>query len=276
MDLFAIDDSGQAKPSRDGMGPLVAVGGLRIPGHQLRDLEIAIDDLCERTGFPPGEEFKWSPGKNDWMKESLVKGDRTAFFLEVLTLAAKAGGRAIVVMEDTRKQMANHESDSHEDDVTMMFLERAQNDLRGDECALVVFDRPGGDRQSESEFLAACIERIRTGTAYTKLEGLSLALSTDSKLARVLQVADLITGCSTSHVAGESVWSPPVFTNGILPLLRIDYGCKGGRGFKIHPDKRYCNLYHWLLGDTHYVRYQQGIPLPSEWPTCYRTSGDVA
>src|SRR5436190_277263 len=32
MDLFAIDDSFQSKPRRNGMGPLVAVGGLRVPG----------------------------------------------------------------------------------------------------------------------------------------------------------------------------------------------------------------------------------------------------
>jgi hypothetical protein len=258
------------------MGPLVAVGGLRVPGSELRGVEIALDRLCARTGSPAGEEFKWSPGKDDWMYASLVKEARTEFFLKALTLAQKAGARAIVVMEDTRKRMARRNSESHEDDVTMLFLERAQNDLREGECALVVFDRPGGGRKKETEFLASCIEKIRSGTAYTKLEGLALALSSDSKLARVLQLADVITACSTSHVGGESKWSRPVFNDGIRPLLREEYGRRGGCGLKIHPDLRYGNLYHWLLGDDDFVRYQGSIPLPSTRFTCYRQSGDVA
>jgi len=59
-------------------------------------------------------------------------------------------------------------------------------------------------------------------------------------------------------------------------LLREDYGCKGGRGLKIHPDLRYGNLYHWLLGDEAFVRYEGGIDLPSKRFTCYRKSGDIA
>jgi hypothetical protein len=41
-----------------------------------------------------------------------------------------------------------------------------------------------------------------------------------------------------------------------------DFGRIGGLGLKIHPDFRYANLYHWLLGDSHFVRYQSGYPLP--------------
>ncbi|HZK50776.1 MAG TPA: hypothetical protein VFD47_04340, partial [Actinomycetota bacterium] len=69
---------------------------------------------------------------------------------------------------------------------------------------------------------------------------------------------------------------PESSRKGILPLLREDYGCKGGRGLKIHPDLRYGNLYHWLLGDEAFVRYEGGIDLPSKRFTCYRKSGDIA
>jgi hypothetical protein len=77
-------------------------------------------------------------------------------------------------------------------------------------------------------------------------------------------------------VAGEAKFSPAIFEDGILPLLRTDSGCKGGRGLKIHPDFRYGNLYHWLLHDSHLVRYQSGISLPSKRCSCYRESADVA
>lgn len=59
VDLFAIDDSKQNKPTGDGMGPLVAVGGVHVVGDAVRDLELALDALCKKTGFPDGEEFKW-------------------------------------------------------------------------------------------------------------------------------------------------------------------------------------------------------------------------
>jgi hypothetical protein len=105
---------------------------------------------------------------------------------------------------------------------------------------------------------------------------LALAVSTDSKLSRLLQLADIITSCATNFVAGEDKWSPLIFREGVLPMLRSDYGCVGGRGLKIHPDMRYGNLYHWLLGDEMFVRYQGGFQLPSNRFTAYRESADVA
>jgi hypothetical protein len=59
-------------------------------------------------------------------------------------------------------------------------------------------------------------------------------------------------------------------------MLRSDYGCVGGRGLKIHPDLRYGNLYHGLLDDEMFVRFQGGFPLPSSRFTAYRESADVA
>jgi len=122
----------------------------------------------------------------------------------------------------------------------------------------------------------SCIDRINVGTAYTKLDKLALALSTDSRLSRLVQLADVITACSTSYVAGNVRWSRKVFCEGVLPLLREDYGRKGGCGLKIHPDRRYGNLYHWLLGDTHHVRNRARVILPAKGFSCYRASADVA
>jgi hypothetical protein len=82
-------------------------------------------------------------------------------------------------------------------------------------------------------------------------------------MVRCLQAADLITASVTAFVAGENKFSPPVFA-AILPLFPKDFGRIGGLGLKIHPDFRYANLYHWLLGDSHFVRHQVGSPLPFE------------
>ena len=63
VDLFVVDDSAQRKPTRSGMGALVAVGGVHIPSAQVRSLECGLDDLCAEAGFPKNEEFTWSPDK---------------------------------------------------------------------------------------------------------------------------------------------------------------------------------------------------------------------
>jgi hypothetical protein len=45
-------------------------------------------------------------------------------------------------------------------------------------------------------------------------------------------------------------------------LLREEGGQIGGVGLKIQPDRRYMNLYHWLLGDDYYRRGNSGVGLP--------------
>lgn len=276
MDLFAIDDSSHLKPTRDGMGPLVAVGGIHVPGASVRELEHGLDDLCLDYGFPNGEEFKWSPHRKSWMHRSLVGEERTAFLLQALQIAEAADAVAIVVMADSSKRKASGDARTHEEDVTLLFLERAHNQIPEGQHAVVIFDRPGGNSQNNFEFLAACIDALRSGTTYATLDRLALALSTDSRLSRLIQLADVVTACSTAYVAGESRYSPEIFQTGILPLLREDNGCRGGRGMKIHPDFRYGNLYHWLLQDDMFVRYQTGTPLPSKSFHCYRASPDIA
>lgn len=276
MDLFAIDDAKQSKPTRDGMGPLVAVGGLHVAGDRVRDLERALDERCRSAGFPDGDEFKWSPDRNSWEFANLKAGPRDEFNLAALDLAKRADATAIVVMEDTTKSQADSTAPSHEVDVTRMFLERAHSHLGVGTHAIVIADRPGGGRKAETEFLASALATLRAGTTYATLDRLALAVSTDSKLSRLLQLADVITSCATSYVAGEARWAPKIFREGVLPLLRSDNGCVGGRGLKLHPDLRYGNLYHWLLDDERFVRHPKRIRLPSTSFSAYREGPDVA
>ena len=79
MDLFAIDDSRQRKPTRDGVRPLVSVGGIHVEGHKVRELRASLDALCTEFGFPSGEEFKWSPGRETWEWKNLHGSRRDDF-----------------------------------------------------------------------------------------------------------------------------------------------------------------------------------------------------
>lgn len=271
MDFFFGDDARQRNPSRAGMGPLVAIGGVQVAAQAVRDLERTLDTLCMEYGFPLGEEFKWSPGRELWMYNNLVEQQRSEFFIQVLSRAQDCGAKVTVIIEDTNCNTATGVQ-SAEEDVASLFLERAHNMLRarGSE-GIVIVDRPGGGRAQEDKFLANCLETLQTGTKYVKPDRIALnVLSTPSKLVRLLQVADVVTSCTLSTVAGETRFSPPVFAV-IKGLFHVDMGRIGGVGLKIHPDFKYGNLYHWLLGDEYFIRGNTGIPLPHNYFHLYNS-----
>lgn len=264
LDLFCIDDSVQSSPTRPGMGRLVAVGGLHVPADEVKQLERGLEELCLSSGFPGGAsgEFKWSPGRELWMHSGLRGEARRRFYHSAIRLAREAGTTAIVVVEDSTRNTAIADSGNAETDVVRMFLERAHHLLgsaRSD--GIVIADRPSSNAE-EAQFLQSCLETLRIGTEFVLPERIVLnVLTTSSHLVRLLQLADLITGCTMARVSGEAQYSPGVFEE-IVPLFRQEFGRRGGCGLKLHPDLRYVNLYHWLLGDRDFVRYQAGVPLP--------------
>ena len=88
MDFIFADDSRQRKPSRDGMGPLLAIGGLHIRGEKVGPLERAIRAHCRSIKFPDDEQFKWSPGKEEAYQRAHLREDKkTNFFVHLLGLA---------------------------------------------------------------------------------------------------------------------------------------------------------------------------------------------
>jgi hypothetical protein len=261
MDFFFADDSRQRAPTRQGMNPLVGVGGIYVPSERVNTLERLLNQLCVNAEFPPGEEFKWSPGREDWMHHGLTARPRADFFSAVLRCCAESRVRAIVVASDVQ---SNHprKCSSHEHFIVQLLIERIERlAASAGRDAVIVFDRPGGAKAQEDDFLAQCLETIQDGTPYVRPERIALnALSTSSHFIRLLQTADLFTGCVMAYMSGEGKYSPAQMA-AIKPMLAGEVGKIGGFGIKIYPN-RYMNLYHWLFGDTHKWQGNWGIPLP--------------
>jgi hypothetical protein len=257
MRFFFADDSKQDSPTRAGMGPLVAIGGVMVSHRELDSLQDAIEESCESAGFPSGEPFKWSPGSELWMHGKPKDADRKGFFRAVLRAARDHDVSVMVVIEDTDMATATG-AKTHDLDVTKMFLERADIEFgRAGTKGVVVVDRPGGNLKQHDKFLADFLDTLEAGTDFWTRAHTLFAVSAPSKLLRLLQLADLVTGCTLAYVSGESSWAPTTFKR-IQPMLCGEKGSVGGTGVKIHPDFRYGNLYHWLLGDSHL----RGKPLP--------------
>lgn len=254
------------------MTKLVCAGGIYVPGDTVRSLEVEIDAIAKAAGFPDGDEFKWSPSRKTWMYRNLVGNARTAFFVSVLQACADSGASAIVCINDTNYQPAT--AATHEEDVTTLLLERADRAARTGCSVLVVMDRPGGNRAQEDAFVEQCVETVSSGTRFRKFHSLVPApLCADSSHHRLLQAADVTVSATAAFVGGESNWSPGVFP-GVRSLLRTANGTTGGSGLKLHPDLKFVNLYHWLLGDTIFWKRTIGMRLPmANFP--YGTGADT-
>lgn len=264
MDFFFIDDAQQNSPSRPGMEPLSAIGGIHIPDEHVQSLEAGLSELCRDCGFPSNEIFKWSPQRDSWMHGNLTGHAREDFYRRTLALATDEGASAIVVIEDVTSRRASR-ARTVELDLINLFVERAHRELiRRNQKGVVIVSQPSGDRRAENKFLAECLETIEMGTEYIIPDRIALNfLSAPCRFIRLLQLADLITSCTTAYVAGENIYSPPIF--GCIQRMFIRGESKqviGGYGLKIHPDIKYGNLYHWLVADSHIWKGCVGYPLP--------------
>lgn len=261
MDAFFADDSLQASPSRPGMGPLLATGGLYVPGGQVRRLEDLVDAACEKHGVPKGEEFKWSPRRDSWMHGGLTGPSRAAFFGEVLSHCAEVGVEACVVIvdKDSSTPIGSKATAEYATELFIRQIDRIA--LRRSETAIIVVDRPGGGRAEEERFLTAAVDVLKYGSKHDLPKRIALnPLCTTSHFIRILQVADVIVSCATQFVAGEPRFSPGVFRDRIRPLMRGNP--LGGSAITLHPEARYANLYHWLFGDLKFMRGAFGYSLP--------------
>src|SRR5690554_6908232 len=148
------------------MGPLLATGGISIAANKVKSLEHCLDAACTEFGFPLKEEFKWSPGRELWMRVNLVGEDRKAFFRRIIDEAAAYDVTAFVVITDTSYRTATR-VDTHEEDVTRLFLERVQNQARRrSDDGIIIVDRPSEARTQETDFLRVCLETLQSGTTY--------------------------------------------------------------------------------------------------------------
>lgn len=237
------------------MGPLVAIGGISIASDAVKEAEHSVNRICRDAGIPKNEKFKWSPGRELWMHKNLTGDDRKKFFTDVFHIVDEYKCILTVVIEDTNCKYATNDAKTPEEDVARMYLERVHGQLNHLDCdGIVIVDRPSGGRGDEDQYLLDCLEIIQDGTEYLNPEKFATnVVSSSSKYIRLLQVADVVVACTLSAVAGEKEYAPDILKT-FRHLFDGESRRIGGIGVKIHPDYKYVNLYHWVIGDKLYAR----------------------
>lgn len=266
-----LDDAEQTDCPRDGISRLIAMGGISIAAHDASRLSANLDEICRQAGLPSGEPFKWSPKKNSCLQKNFTGDEKAELFESLLKKAAEFEIAAHVICCDPKAKMLNGADDVHQS-ALLAALERFNFTLGSSDCGIVIVDRPAGDKKAEERYLAACLKLTEDGGAYANFDKLACPILTmPFALSRSLQIADLVVSITTAHVAGRP--QAGRFFPLVKALFREDKGRIGGVGLKLHPDYRFANLYHWLLGDSHYVRGSIGVPMPlADRP--YRESAD--
>jgi hypothetical protein len=274
MRFLFFDDTKQKSCSRIGMRKLMGVGGIVVLDNAIRPLASDIDRLCEDFRFPAQEPFKWSPAKGLWMRENLTADDRVEFFTQVLGAAKKHDVQTLAVLTECGVSFATKQAKDHEQDTVYMLLERFNAMLGFGELGVAVAARPSGGRGDEDMFLRACEGVRRMGTDYSKLDKLALnVLTMQASESRLLQLADLVIATSGAMVSGNDKFATAIWPS-VACLFREEGWRKGGVGLKVHPDYSYVNLYHWLLGDDTFWRFNTGHPLPMKGRPFYKSADE--
>lgn len=261
MDFVFASDARRSQPLRPGMGPLVAAGGLFVPGEEAGKLEEDVGALCRNYGFPDCEEFRLSPVEGGWMWDNLVGQRRRRFLGEVLGLAGEREVVAVVVVHDAGCPAFSGATDA-EMDVASSFIACMEKRLAGRKPVRVVIAAGSGDEVSEGGFVGGCLETLLKKKSCMKASGVTVSvLPLPVRRSRLLQLAGVVVWCTTAVVSGDGQWSGRVFAS-VRRLLARERGRAGRTGLSLHPYYMYANLYHWLVGDSHFWMHGTEFALP--------------
>lgn len=273
MQFFFADDSAQ-KGCREGMGRVVAFGGVLVDASRLKPLAKRIDTILSDHGIPPDEEVKWSPRKGSWIYENLKDEARISCYSSILQAASEAECKAIVALCDY--EMRNLKPEWGFERCVTYALERVSTYLtKANEEGVIIADRPSGGHKEADQFLAAFTEHLSNEKNHMLEETFSLNLLTaPSHMVRHLQLADLVVSITTAMVAGQTKWASQYFESIKGMFVRNVLGYIGGTGVKVYPDDL-INLYYWVLGEKQFSKASKGIawPIPSDTLRYFHNDG---
>lgn len=242
MHVLFLDDSRQ-RPESGGRQRFNAIGGIICPENELKRLETRVGGIKRQFHFPEGEEIKWSPDRDSWVRENLVGERRTQCWRLVLNAAQDCQCQTIVSIIDTELTTISGERVIQQN--LEHILERFQFCLHSDDLlGIVIADRL--NRGEDDRMIGDTYEFYTSGTSYVQLNNLFChVLTTTSHTVAQIQVADLVTGVTCAMAAGQTHYAAPLFPIIEEMFYRDQRGRIRGCGLKLFPSEfreRYCVL----------------------------------
>jgi len=260
MRLAFIDDSQQREPPRDGLGHLLALGAVIVAEDQVAGYARDLTAIRAELGVPDDEEIKWAPNKGTFLRGA----DRetvTRLRSRMLESAAAHGVRTIVVIVDHDRTYRQRTQAEVGVTILSWLYERISMHLDDiDDVGIIIADKPGGGSAQENQWLAATLELTNDGTRYVSPARIVLPVVTaHSHHVPHLQLADLVVAATTAAYAGRRAGLDLVPL--LRPLMRRHrLGHLNGAGIVQFPD--HVNLYHWVFGESVWVKKETRWELP--------------
>lgn len=249
MKIIFLDDSIQRDPRREGVGTLVALGGVIVPEGEVSGYAADLVAIKDRLGVPREEEIKWKPAKGSFLRDAdgrLVTDLRES----MLRAAIDRGTSSVVhVLDHDRVYQAKSVVEVGQELLKWTYDKVALG--LGDEGAIMIADKPGGGAADDSRWLAKTLALTNDGTDYTAGGKVVLpVLTAGSHHVPHLQLADLVVAATTAAIAGRPSGL------GLVPLLhqlarKTGYGYAGGAGITLWPPELR-DLLYWIFNEDTY------------------------
>jgi hypothetical protein len=265
MRLVFIDDSQQTDPPRQGLGPLVALGGVVVPDYQIAPYAAALSAIRSELGIPDSEEIKWKPPKGSYLA-SAGKAIITELRARMLQAAFEHDIRSIVVIINHGMAYKASTAVQVGKELLKRLFERVTILLaKANDIGVMIADKPGGGPADEGRWLAETLKLTNDGTEYVEPGKIVLPIMTaPSHHVPHLQLADLVTASSTAAVAGRPAG---LELKDLLRQLahRNHHDDAWGAGIVLYPQEL-INLCYWAFGEENVskVSVNTGFGLPDK------------
>ena len=277
MRLVFIDDSQQRVSLRQGLGPLVALGGVVVPDHQIAPYATALSKIRTDLGIPNTEEIKWKPSKGSYLASA---GKPTVIELRTRMLQAAFDHeiRSIVIIIDHSMAYKSRTAVEIGKELLKWLFERVTILLaKANDIGVTIADKPGGGPADEGRWLAETLKLTNDGTEYVEPGKVVLPIMTaPSHHVPHLQLADLVTAASTAAVAGRPAGLE--LRHLLRQLAHRNYHDHAwGAGIVLYPQEL-INLCYWAFGEKGVSRVSAntGFALPDRRYTYFNDDGMTA
>lgn len=188
------------------------LGGLILDGTDLMRLEASFETILKNAGVPVDDEsidteVKWSPGKNNWIRQNL-KGDKRVKLYRTMLNACGELESVLVAAVFNYGIITGWDDSRARDEAFVHVFERIQAYAQHKRAIALIICDLEEDPKKTKERIKHTFELVRAGSKYKGLGNIYKHVwAVDSKYHAGCQIADLVVGITGCMVSGKTQWA---------------------------------------------------------------------